>query len=131
MQYFAVCLFECNEADDFSPAAKTLMTMCFTFYYEALATFTWRPLSSLEVSSAIKTMALPEIEFGFRRLFLHDDDDDDDDDEEDDDDDDDDDDDGDDESDYKTNDGDDFDKEIVLMIRIIMTKLIEIASPRQ
>ncbi|CAG5129221.1 unnamed protein product [Candidula unifasciata] len=34
MQYFAVCLFECNEAEDFSPA-KTLMNMCFTFYHEA------------------------------------------------------------------------------------------------
>ncbi|XP_005095667.1 uncharacterized protein LOC101855939 [Aplysia californica] len=33
MQYFAVCLFECNEAEDFSPA-KTLMNMCFTFYHE-------------------------------------------------------------------------------------------------
>lgn len=31
VQYLAVCLFECNEAEDFSPA-KTLMNMCFTFY---------------------------------------------------------------------------------------------------
>ncbi|KAL8603062.1 hypothetical protein ACOMHN_015627 [Nucella lapillus] len=31
VQYLAVCLFECYEAEDFSPA-KTLMNMCFTFY---------------------------------------------------------------------------------------------------
>ncbi|XP_071176971.1 dentin sialophosphoprotein-like [Mytilus edulis] len=31
VQYFAVVLFECNEAEDFSPA-KSLMNMCFTFY---------------------------------------------------------------------------------------------------
>ncbi|XP_041375734.1 uncharacterized protein LOC121388460 [Gigantopelta aegis] len=34
IQYFAVCLFECNEAEDYSPA-KTLMNMCFTFFYES------------------------------------------------------------------------------------------------
>lgn len=33
VQYFAVVLFECNEAEDYVPA-KTLMNMCFTFYYE-------------------------------------------------------------------------------------------------
>ncbi|XP_064641129.1 uncharacterized protein LOC135495987 isoform X2 [Lineus longissimus] len=33
VQYFAVVLFECHEAEDFSPA-KTLMNMCFTFFYE-------------------------------------------------------------------------------------------------
>ncbi|KAK2156011.1 hypothetical protein LSH36_224g07006 [Paralvinella palmiformis] len=33
VQYFAVVLFECNEAEDFGPA-KTLMNMCFTFYHE-------------------------------------------------------------------------------------------------
>ena len=33
VQYFAVVLFECNEAEDFSPA-KSLMNMCFTFYYQ-------------------------------------------------------------------------------------------------
>ncbi|KAK7113904.1 uncharacterized protein KIAA0513-like [Littorina saxatilis] len=31
VQYLAVCLFECYDAEDFSPA-KTLMNMCFTFY---------------------------------------------------------------------------------------------------
>lgn len=34
VQYLAVCLFECNEAEDFSPA-KTLMNMCFTFYCDS------------------------------------------------------------------------------------------------
>ncbi|KAG8201209.1 hypothetical protein JTE90_019848 [Oedothorax gibbosus] len=33
VQYFAIVLFECAEADDFSPA-KSIMNMCFTFYYE-------------------------------------------------------------------------------------------------
>ncbi|XP_013404477.1 uncharacterized protein LOC106169538 [Lingula anatina] len=33
IQFFAICLFECNEAEDFSPA-KTLMNMCFTFCHE-------------------------------------------------------------------------------------------------
>ncbi|XP_077296289.1 uncharacterized protein LOC143918328 isoform X2 [Arctopsyche grandis] len=33
IQYFAIVLFECAEADDFSPA-KSLMNMCFTFYLE-------------------------------------------------------------------------------------------------
>ncbi|ESO98306.1 hypothetical protein LOTGIDRAFT_159106 [Lottia gigantea] len=33
VQYFSVCLFECNEAEDYSPA-KTLMNMCFTFYLQ-------------------------------------------------------------------------------------------------
>lgn len=33
MQHFAVVLFECGEAEDFTPA-KSLMNMCFTFYYE-------------------------------------------------------------------------------------------------
>lgn len=33
VQYFAVVLFECNEAEDFSPA-KSLMNMCFTFYFQ-------------------------------------------------------------------------------------------------
>ncbi|XP_047109480.1 uncharacterized protein KIAA0513 [Schistocerca piceifrons] len=33
VQYFAIVLFECADADDFSPA-KSLMNMCFTFYYE-------------------------------------------------------------------------------------------------
>ncbi|KAL7641871.1 UNVERIFIED_CONTAM: hypothetical protein RMT77_007745 [Armadillidium vulgare] len=32
-QHFAVMLFECSEADDFSPA-KSLMNMCFTYYHE-------------------------------------------------------------------------------------------------
>ncbi|XP_078066619.1 uncharacterized protein KIAA0513 homolog isoform X1 [Mustelus asterias] len=32
VQSFAVVLFECYQMDDFGPA-KTLMTMCFTFYY--------------------------------------------------------------------------------------------------
>ncbi|XP_025017699.1 uncharacterized protein KIAA0513 isoform X2 [Tetranychus urticae] len=34
VQYFAIILFECSESDDFSPA-KTILNMCFTFYYEA------------------------------------------------------------------------------------------------
>ncbi|KAG8231902.1 hypothetical protein J437_LFUL011371 [Ladona fulva] len=33
VQHFAVALFECAEADDFSPA-KSLMNMCFTFYHQ-------------------------------------------------------------------------------------------------
>jgi len=33
VQYFAIVLFECADADDFSPA-KSLMNMCFTFYHE-------------------------------------------------------------------------------------------------
>ncbi|XP_070574306.1 uncharacterized protein KIAA0513-like isoform X2 [Ptychodera flava] len=33
VQFFAVCLFECDQADDFVPA-KSLMNMCFTFYHE-------------------------------------------------------------------------------------------------
>lgn len=33
VQYFAIVLFECADADHFSPA-KTLMNMCFTFYHE-------------------------------------------------------------------------------------------------
>jgi len=33
VQYFAIILFECYEADDFSPA-KSLMNMCFTFYHD-------------------------------------------------------------------------------------------------
>ncbi|XP_023215036.1 uncharacterized protein KIAA0513-like [Centruroides sculpturatus] len=33
VQYFAIVLFECDCADDFSPA-KSLMNMCFTFFYE-------------------------------------------------------------------------------------------------
>ncbi|XP_022097575.1 uncharacterized protein KIAA0513-like [Acanthaster planci] len=33
VQFFAVCLFECNDADDFTPG-KSLMNMCFTFYHE-------------------------------------------------------------------------------------------------
>ncbi|KXJ22126.1 uncharacterized protein KIAA0513 [Exaiptasia diaphana] len=33
IQYFAVVLFECHQADDFVPA-KNLMNMCFTFYHE-------------------------------------------------------------------------------------------------
>lgn len=33
VQYFAIVLFECEQANDFSPA-KTLMNMSFTFYYE-------------------------------------------------------------------------------------------------
>ncbi|GFY42188.1 uncharacterized protein KIAA0513 [Trichonephila inaurata madagascariensis] len=35
VQYFAIVLFECAEADDFSPA-KSVMNMCFTFYHESL-----------------------------------------------------------------------------------------------
>ncbi|XP_014673552.1 PREDICTED: uncharacterized protein KIAA0513-like [Priapulus caudatus] len=31
VQYLAIALFECHEADDFTPA-RTLMNMCFTFY---------------------------------------------------------------------------------------------------
>ncbi|XP_074646482.1 uncharacterized protein LOC141902578, partial [Tubulanus polymorphus] len=37
VQYFAVVLFECHDAEDFSPA-KSLMNMCFTFYYETKLT---------------------------------------------------------------------------------------------
>ena len=37
VQYFAVVLFECHEAEDFSPA-KNLMNMCFTFFYEGKKT---------------------------------------------------------------------------------------------
>lgn len=33
VQHFAIVLFECSEADDFTPA-KNLMNMCFTFYHE-------------------------------------------------------------------------------------------------
>ncbi|XP_066965274.1 uncharacterized protein KIAA0513 [Macrobrachium rosenbergii] len=33
VQHFSVMLFECFEADDFSPA-KSLMNMCFTYYHE-------------------------------------------------------------------------------------------------
>ena len=33
VQFFAICLFECAQEEDWGPA-KTLMTMCFTFYYE-------------------------------------------------------------------------------------------------
>nr|CAD7572170.1 unnamed protein product [Timema californicum] len=33
VQYFAIALFECADAEDFSPA-KSLMNMCFTFYHE-------------------------------------------------------------------------------------------------
>lgn len=36
VQYFAIILFECSEADDFSPA-KTIMNMCFTFYHEPIS----------------------------------------------------------------------------------------------
>lgn len=36
VQYFAIILFECDCADDFSPA-KSLMNMCFTFYYQSKA----------------------------------------------------------------------------------------------
>ncbi|PIK63008.1 hypothetical protein BSL78_00015 [Apostichopus japonicus] len=32
VQFFAICLFECHEAEDFTPAT-TLMNMCFTFYH--------------------------------------------------------------------------------------------------
>ncbi|XP_069172095.1 uncharacterized protein KIAA0513 isoform X1 [Procambarus clarkii] len=35
IQHFSVMLFECNEAEDFSPA-KSLMNMCFTYYHEAM-----------------------------------------------------------------------------------------------
>ncbi|GIY03055.1 uncharacterized protein KIAA0513 [Caerostris extrusa] len=35
VQYFAIVLFECAEADDFSPA-KSIMNMCFTFYHERI-----------------------------------------------------------------------------------------------
>ncbi|KAG0714416.1 hypothetical protein GWK47_014203 [Chionoecetes opilio] len=35
IQHFSVMLFECNDAEDFSPA-KSLMNMCFTYYHEAL-----------------------------------------------------------------------------------------------
>ncbi|KAK3852518.1 hypothetical protein Pcinc_040901 [Petrolisthes cinctipes] len=33
IQHFSVMMFECNEAEDFSPA-KSLMNMCFTYYHE-------------------------------------------------------------------------------------------------
>ncbi|XP_031560865.1 uncharacterized protein KIAA0513-like [Actinia tenebrosa] len=33
IQFFAVVLFECHQADDYVPA-KNLMNMCFTFYHE-------------------------------------------------------------------------------------------------
>ncbi|XP_055933174.1 uncharacterized protein KIAA0513-like [Argiope bruennichi] len=36
VQYFAIVLFECAEADDFSPA-KSIMNMCFTFYHERIS----------------------------------------------------------------------------------------------
>lgn len=32
VQYFSICLFECSDADDFTPA-KILMNMSFTFYH--------------------------------------------------------------------------------------------------
>ena len=35
IQNFAIVLFECAESDDFGPA-KTLMSMCFTFYHEGM-----------------------------------------------------------------------------------------------
>lgn len=34
VQFFAIVLFECHDCDDFSPA-KSLMSMCFTFYHES------------------------------------------------------------------------------------------------
>jgi hypothetical protein len=33
VQFFAVCLFECGEEEDYVPA-KTMMNMCFTYYHE-------------------------------------------------------------------------------------------------
>ncbi|XP_069939843.1 uncharacterized protein KIAA0513 isoform X2 [Cherax quadricarinatus] len=36
IQHFSVMLFECNDAEDFSPA-KSLMNMCFTYYHEAMS----------------------------------------------------------------------------------------------
>jgi hypothetical protein len=33
VQFVAIVLFECNEAEDYGPA-KTLMNMAFTFYHE-------------------------------------------------------------------------------------------------
>ncbi|GAB6021061.1 hypothetical protein CHUAL_003695 [Chamberlinius hualienensis] len=33
IQYFAIAIFECSEADDYAPA-KSMMNMCFTFYHE-------------------------------------------------------------------------------------------------
>jgi hypothetical protein len=33
IQYFAIMLFECSEAEDYSPA-KSLMSLSFTFYHE-------------------------------------------------------------------------------------------------
>ena len=47
VQYFAIVLFECNESEDFGPA-KTLMNMCFTFYYEGLPLFIY--ISAAQVS---------------------------------------------------------------------------------
>jgi len=35
VQYFAVCLFECNLSDDFGPATS-IMNMCFTFHFTAM-----------------------------------------------------------------------------------------------
>lgn len=34
VQYFSVVLFECHMAEDYTPA-KSLMNMCFTFFYES------------------------------------------------------------------------------------------------
>ena len=42
VQYFAIVLFECADADDFSPA-KSLMNMCFTFYHEGKINKTLQP----------------------------------------------------------------------------------------
>lgn len=38
IQYFAVCLFECNVSDDFSPAI-TLLNMCFTYHFTSTNAF--------------------------------------------------------------------------------------------
>lgn len=38
IQNFAIVLFECADSDDFGPA-KTLMSMCFTFYHEGIFLF--------------------------------------------------------------------------------------------
>lgn len=48
VQYFAVALFECYEEEDFGPA-KTLMNMCFTFYFEG----EWVPPSMATVAMGI------------------------------------------------------------------------------
>lgn len=46
VQATAVALFECGESEDYSPA-KTLMNMCFTFYYEGLLLIAFRKAKAI------------------------------------------------------------------------------------